>query len=199
MSAVTDGPLLWFLNRGSGITLMVLLTLSTVLGVLSAREGRRRLVAALVTQSLHRNLALLSLVLLAAHVGTAVLDTFVDIRWWQALSPAGASYEPLWLGAGSLALDLMLVLVVTSLLRERIPHRLWRTVHWLGYLAWAVSVVHAAGIGTDAGTAWGRWVGGGCVGAVLLSVAVRAGADVRRPDPGGTAAQPRDLASGIVR
>ncbi len=179
MSSLTDGPLLWFLNRGTGVSLMVLFTLSTVLGVLSARAGRRRLVPALVTQSLHRNLALLSLALLLAHVTTAVVDSYVDIRWWQALSPVGATYEPLWLGAGALALDLMVVLVVTSLLRDRIPHRLWRGVHWLGYLSWVVSMTHGLGIGTDADTTWGRDLGIACVAAVGLAVLARVVADAR--------------------
>jgi sulfoxide reductase heme-binding subunit YedZ len=179
MSALTDGPLLWFLNRGTGVTLMVLFTLTTVLGVLSAREGRRRLVPGIVTQGLHRNLALLSLALLMVHVGTAVLDTFVDIRWWQAISPVGATYKPLWLGAGSLTLDVMLVLVITSLLRDRIPHRLWRGLHWMGYLAWATAMVHAVGIGTDASTEWGRWTGIACVGAVVAAGVLRLAADTR--------------------
>ncbi|MEP7091639.1 MAG: ferric reductase-like transmembrane domain-containing protein [Nocardioidaceae bacterium] len=192
MSALTDGPLLWYLNRSTGVTLMVLLTLTTALGILSAREGRRRLVPGIVTQGLHRNLALFSLVLLLAHVATAVTDTFVDIRWWQAVSPVGATYKPFWLGAGSLALDVMLLIVVTSLLRDRIPHRLWRAVHWLSYLAWASAMVHGAGIGTDQPTAWGRWTGIGCLAAVAAAAALRVVADAR-------ATRDPSLASAAVR
>ena len=166
MSSLTEGPLLWYVNRGTGVTLLVLFTLSTVLGVLSAREGRRRLVPGIVTQGLHRNLSLLSLVLLLAHVTSAVVDTYVDIRWWQAFWPVGATYK-------RAALDLILVLVVTSLLRDRIPHRLWRSVHWLGYLAWVVSLAHGIGIGTDARTGWGVWTGVASVAAVLAAVALR--------------------------
>ena len=37
--------------------------------------------------------------LLALHVTTAVVDTYVDIRWWQAVLPwVGSTYLPLWLG-----------------------------------------------------------------------------------------------------
>ncbi len=179
MTWLPEGPLLWFLNRGTGVALLVLFTLTTVLGVLSAREGRRRLLPAMITQGLHRNLALLSVALLLAHVATAVVDTFVDIRWWQALSPVGATYEPLWLGAGALSLDVIIVVVLTSLLRERIPPRLWRGIHWLSYLAWGLALAHATGIGTDAATPWGRWLGIGCLGAVLLAAAARVGSGAR--------------------
>jgi DMSO/TMAO reductase YedYZ heme-binding membrane subunit len=178
VSALTEGPLLWYLNRGSGAVLLVLFTLSTVLGVLSAREGRRRLVPGIVTQGLHRNLTLLCLGLLAGHVTTAVVDTYVDIRWWQAFSPVGATYRPLWLAAGALALDAVVVLVATSLLRDRIPHHVWRALHWTGYVAWGLAMAHAAGIGTDASTDWGRRVGLGCVAVVLLAVVVRYVADL---------------------
>ena len=42
------------------------------------------------------------------HVVTAVVDTYVDIRWWQAFVPwVGASYMPLWLGLGTVALDVI--------------------------------------------------------------------------------------------
>jgi sulfoxide reductase heme-binding subunit YedZ len=77
------------------------------------------------------------------------------------------------------ALDVIVVLVVTSLLRDRIPHRLWRGVHWLGYLAWVVSMTHAAGIGTDASTEWGRTAGLACLGAVLGATLLRLVADAR--------------------
>ena len=69
--------------------------------------------------------------MLVAHVVTAVVDKYVDIRWWQALVPVGATYEPLWLGLGTLSLDLVAAVTVTSLLRTRLGHRSWRTVHLL--------------------------------------------------------------------
>ena len=71
-----------------------LLTLTTVLGVLSTGQGRR-FVPRFVGQALHRNLALWSVVLLVLHITTAVVDSYVDIRWWQAIVPwAGATYMP---------------------------------------------------------------------------------------------------------
>ena len=34
---LTEGPLLWFANRGTGVVLLLLLTLTTLLGVMSTR------------------------------------------------------------------------------------------------------------------------------------------------------------------
>jgi sulfoxide reductase heme-binding subunit YedZ len=88
--------------------------------------------------------------LLGLHVTTAVVDTYVDIRWWQAVVPwVGASYMPLWLGLGTVALDVIVLVVLTSLLRARMRHRSWRLVHLLSYVAWGIAVAHGLGIGTD--------------------------------------------------
>ena len=104
---MTDGPILWYLNRGTGVVVLVLLTHHDRARHRRPRRPAGRGLPRFVTQALHRNLALLSVVLLAAHVVSAVVDEYVDIRWWQAFVPFGATYEPLWLGLGAVALDLI--------------------------------------------------------------------------------------------
>ncbi len=170
---MTDGPFLWYANRGTGVVLLVLLTLTTVLGVLATHGDAGTRVPRFLTQSLHRNLSLIASALLVAHVTTAVVDEYVDIRWWQAFLPYGATYRPVWLGLGTVAFDLVLVVVATSLLRSRLSHRTWRIVHVSAYACWVLSVVHGLGIGTDAATPWARTTGTVCVGAVALAVLVR--------------------------
>ncbi len=169
-----DGPMLWYVNRGTGLVLLVLLTLTTVMGVLSTRSDERRGLPRFVTQSVHRNLSLLSVTLLVVHVVTAVADEYVDIRWWQALVPVGATYKPLWLGLGTLALDLIVVVAVTSLLRRRLPHRPWRAVHLTAYAAWGLAVAHGLGIGTDATASFMVWPTLACVALVGAAGSVRA-------------------------
>ncbi|HET9423092.1 MAG TPA: ferric reductase-like transmembrane domain-containing protein [Nocardioides sp.] len=172
---MSEGPLLWYLNRATGLTLLVLLTASVVLGVLSTGSRRGRGLPVFVTQHLHRNVALLSVVALVVHVLTAVGDSFVDIRWWQALQPFGASYEPFWLGLGALSLDLILVVVVTSALRTRLSHRAWRSVHYASWVAWVCALVHTLGIGTDIekGRLWAVVPTAACVLAVCLAAGLR--------------------------
>lgn len=175
-----NGPVLWFLNRGTGIVLLLLMTLSVVLGVLSARSRAGRGTPGFVRNLVHRNVALLAVAMLAVHVVSAVVDTYVDIRWWDAVVPWGGLYKPVWLGLGALALDLLVAITLTSLLRTRLPHAAWRLVHWASYLAWGVAVVHGLGIGTDTDATWSVMITGGCIVAVGVAVAVRIGGTVRR-------------------
>ena len=113
---------------------------------------------------LHRNLTLLALVFVAAHVVTTVADGFAPIGLLDAVVPFVSPYRPIWLGLGAVAFDLLLALVVTSLLRARIGYRSWRVVHWLAYAAWPVALVHALGTGSDARIGWFALLGFGCAG-----------------------------------
>ena len=174
-----NGPMLWFLNRGTGIILLLLMTLSVILGILSARSRAGRGTPAFVRNVVHRNVALLAVSMLAVHVVSAVVDSYVDIRWWDAFVPWGGLYQPVWLGLGALAFDLLLVITLTSLLRTRLPHAAWRLVHWASYLAWAIAVVHGFGIGTDSDASWSVMITASCVVAVALAVALRIGGAVR--------------------
>ena len=188
----SQDPLLWYVNRSTGLVLAVLLTATVVLGVLAARrDPGPRAVPRFVPQAVHRGLGLLAVLLLAVHVASAVLDEYVDIRWWHAFVPVGLSYQPLWLAFGVVAGDLLLALILTSLVRTRLRHRHWRVVHLAAYPAWGVALVHGLGIGTDTETTPVTWTYVACAGLVVAAVTHRlvAGARLRTPRRG----QPRRL------
>lgn len=168
-----NGPLLWFANRGTGVVLVGLLTVSVALGVMSTARVGSRWWPRFLTQGLHKNVALLSVLLLAMHVTTAVADSYVDIRWSDAFVPGRSAYEPLWLALGTIALDLLLAVTLTSLLRRRMAHRSWRVVHVASYSAWALGLVHGLGMGTDAGEPWSVAVSVSCVAVVAAAGVAR--------------------------
>jgi DMSO/TMAO reductase YedYZ heme-binding membrane subunit len=89
----------------------------------------------------------------------------------------------LWIGLGTVAIDLMLALVVSSLLRARMNPRAWRAVHWLAYACWPLALAHTAGIGAGRGSAvdgWELWLTLGCAVAVAAGLAGRLAAERRR-------------------
>lgn len=175
-----NGPELWFLNRATGVVLLVLMTLSVVLGILSVGSRVGRGTPGFVRTLVHRNVAVLAMAMLTVHVVSAVVDTYVDIRWWDAFVPWGGLYQPVWLGLGALALDLTVAIGITSALRTRMPLALWRFVHLASYPAWVIAVVHGIGIGTDRVAGWSLVVTGACLAAVCVAVVVRIGGAVLR-------------------
>src|SRR5207249_10395238 len=124
---------LWYTTRGAGAVTLILLTCVVVLGILSSLRLHSEAWPRFLTTSLHRNLALMTLVFLALHVVAAVVDPFANLVWAAALTPFSSYYRTFWLGLGVISFELLLAIVVTSLLRGYIGHHIWRAVHWLTY------------------------------------------------------------------
>ena len=166
----TNSKALWYMTRGFGLIDLVLLTATLVMGVTQVVRYARPGIPRFVLSALHKNISLLAVVFLAIHVVTAVLDTYVSISIADVFIPFIGSYRPFWLGLGALALDLMLALAVTSLVRERLGQRTWKLVHWTAYLCWPIAIVHGLGTGTDTQLGWVLVLNGVCVAAGLAAV-----------------------------
>jgi len=154
MAIDLHGPGFWYATRAAGLVTLLLLTASVLLGVMTAGRFSSDRWPRFLTVGLHRNISLLAAVSVAVHVGTTVLDSYVSIPVTAAFVPFVSSYKTFWLGLGSIALDLLLVLLATSLLRNRLGYRSWRLVHWLAYACWPLGLAHGLGIGTDRDAAW---------------------------------------------
>lgn len=169
---------LWYFTRASGAVSLVLLTSTLLLGVVDVGRWTSPRFPRFVTDALHRTVSLLVVAFVALHVITAVLDSFAPVGLADAVVPFGSAYRPLWLGLGAVSFDLLLALVVTSLLRNRLGIRAWRAVHWTAYACWPFALVHALGSGSDVRGGWMLWLGAACAVAVGAAVLVRAGAAV---------------------
>jgi sulfoxide reductase heme-binding subunit YedZ len=182
---------LWYFSRATGVVALVLLTVVVLLGVLTRAGAPLPGLPRFAVGGLHRNVSLLTLALLVVHVAASVLDPFAPIRLVDAVLPFGSAYRALWLGLGAVAFDILLAVLVTSLLRSRLRPRLWRAVHWSGYAAWPVALLHGFGTGTDAATGWLLASSTGCVlavgSAVLYRVGIASGSPLRLRVGGGAA------------
>jgi methionine sulfoxide reductase heme-binding subunit len=186
IAAATNSRALWYLTRGTGLVSLLLLTATVVLGVLQVNRWSSPRWPRFVTAGLHKSLSLLVTAFLGVHIATTVIDGYVTIRWVDALVPFIGSYRPFWLGLGALAFDLLLALIVTSLLRERIGYRAWRAVHWAAYLCWPVALFHGLGTGTDTRVGVVLVLYLGSIAAVVGAVCWRllAAPTALRPGPG---------------
>ena len=171
---MTAGSPLWYLTRSSAIVAFVLLTGSVLLGVLARQRTGPRW-PRFLSQALHRNLTLLALGFLVVHIATTVLDHYVSVNVLAAVVPFTSGYKTLRVAAGTVAFDLLIVLIGSSLLRVRFGYARWRVLHWLAYVAWPLALVHFLSIGTDARSGWGLGLGLVCLAAVLAAVGVRFG------------------------
>jgi predicted ferric reductase len=193
MAGMTEA--LWYFGRGTGVTALVLLSLVVVLGIVT-RSGRplpglpRFAVAAV-----HRTSSLTALALLTVHALTLLLDPYAQLRLADAVLPFRAAYRPAWQGLGTVAFDLVVLLVTSSLLRHRIGLRAWRWLHWAAYLCWPLAVAHAVGTGTDGTSGWLLMVVAACGAAVGVAGIWRLAGRRFEPDaPAAPVPPPTDLA-----
>ncbi len=161
-----SSPVLWYATRATGLVALVLLTATTLLGILTANRTVSPRWPAFSLQALHRRLSVITMGFLACHILTSVVDTYVHIGWAAIVVPFASSYKRLWVALGSIGLDLLLAVAVTSHLRHKMRPGTWRAVHWLAYLSWPVALSHSFGIGTDMRQGWAVDLSIACVAAV---------------------------------
>jgi predicted ferric reductase len=174
---MSETPWLWFAMRSSGLVAVALLTVAVALGIIGPRLAPT---LRLTSITIHRGASIAGSALIAAHVVMAVLDQWIALDWPAALVPGVAGGERWGIGLGALAVDLMIVLLLTTATRMRWP-RLWRRAHLVAYPIWAVSIGHGLLVGSDAAAM--RILSLASVGLVLLATAARLVTRPRLPAP----------------
>ncbi len=176
-----NDQLLWYTTRGAGAVSLVLLSGVVVLGLLARLRFETRGWPRFLSAAVHGDLALMTLVFLLLHIITAVVDPFTHLGLVAAVVPFGSSYRTFWLGLGTIAVELLLAIIATSLLRRHIGARTWRGIHWLAYASWPIAVLHGIGTGTDSTSLWMIALDIVCVVAVAAALIWRVA--VAPPDP----------------
>jgi predicted ferric reductase len=145
---------IWYAARAGGLTAYLLLSASVCLGLLLSGKTRLKRWPRFALEDVHRFLGILAGVFVAIHGGALLLDSFVPFSLSQVLVPGTSSYRPLAVGFGVVAAELLVALAVSNHCRQRIPHGVWRRLHMLNFVVWALALVHGLTAGTDATTTW---------------------------------------------
>ena len=175
-----NSTVFWYVTRASGIVALVLLTLTMVLGLTTTARARARHWPGFAHQELHRRVSMMSMVFLAIHIATSILDTYVHIGWAAILVPFTSSYSRFWVGMGTVAFDLMAAVFISSLLRPHMKPGTWRGIHWVAYGCWPIALAHTFGLGTDSGEPWVIALGTACILSVGIALLWRVRVATRR-------------------
>jgi hypothetical protein len=175
-----------FLLDYSGVFALVALTAAVAAGLAAADRLVMSPSGRVTFQAVHRALSLAAVGFLASHVLLEVLARRSHVA--DAVMPFLASGRTLYLGLGTLASDLVLLIVLTGVARRRFASHwtaAWRGVHVTAYLAWPMAILHGLLSGRTA-KPYVDWSYGACVAAVAVALVVRLVA----PRRAGTAAGP---------
>ncbi|TDC46105.1 hypothetical protein E1281_28685 [Actinomadura sp. KC345] len=149
--AVAVANVQYFLNFFAGVFALVALTIAVMSGLLATDRLILKIRHRVLAQALHRASAIVAVAMLFAHVSVKVMAGLAVPA--NIVIPTGGA-----VGLGTIAFDLLLVIVVTGMLRARFAFRgkawVWRSIHALAYIAWPFAIVH----GLITGRAAANWV-----------------------------------------
>ncbi len=163
----------WMASRITAFLAYGALAASSIYGLAMTTKTLDIFARRTVTDRLHEDLSFWGLLLGATHAVALMFDDYIQFTWTSILVPFAASYRPDALAWGIFALYLLIILVVTSKARRFIGLRLWRAIHLLAFVAFALLTAHGLAAGTDSGTIWARLLYIGTVTLVVFFFAVR--------------------------
>lgn len=156
----------WSLARGTGLVALVMLTISLAVGIAVRNRvtvpGQPRFVLTHV----HRNASLIGVALVAVHLVTLMANSYAGVSLVDTVIPFAMAENTFANGLGTLAVDILLLVSVTGLLRSRMNQRTWKAVHATSYLLWPIALLHGIGAGTDAQEGWYVAVTAACAAVV---------------------------------
>jgi len=144
----------WYTARAGGFVAYLLLSASVAVGLLLSGRAQLKRWPRFALEDVHRFLGILTGVFIVVHGGSLLLDRFVPISFSQLVVPGTDSYRPLAVALGIVAAELLAALALANHYRARLPHHVWRRLHYLNFAVWGLALAHGLTAGTDALTTW---------------------------------------------
>ena len=179
---VIDAATQHFMLFYAGVFALIALCASVGLGLVATdrmilNPGHR-----IFVQSAHRAASFGALAFLIIHIVTEILAQRVHAL--DAFVPFLSPFRTFYIGLGTIASDLILLLVITSILRKRFTAHgkawRWRAIHYTSYVAFVFGVWHGL-LGGRPGKPYVDWSYGFVIAFVALGLAVRILANSLRP------------------
>jgi hypothetical protein len=163
-----------FLLYYSGVFALIALSAAVAAGLLATDRTLMTPDRRIFAQALHRTTSLIGVSALANHIMLEVLAH--RARVIDGFVPFMAARSTFYMGLGTVASDLFVVIIVTGALRKRFTKGArpwaWRALHVTAYAAWPMAVLHGLLAGRPA-KPYVDWSYGGCLAAVTLALTFR--------------------------
>jgi DMSO/TMAO reductase YedYZ heme-binding membrane subunit len=146
-----SGELSWYIARAGGFLAWALSAFSILWGLLITSRALGKRISGPRLLDLHRFIGGLSLVFVFIHMLGLKLHHYKEIRFGfkELVIPMASDWHPGAMAYGIVAFYLLIAVEVTSLLRRKLPARIWRSVHYSGFAVFLLGSIHALKAGTD--------------------------------------------------
>jgi DMSO/TMAO reductase YedYZ heme-binding membrane subunit len=169
-----DMALMHFMLFYAGVFALIGLTTAVGVGLLASDRIVMTPSGRIIAQAVHRAVSFGAVGFLLIHIVTEIIAG--RSRAADAVLPFLDPGRTLYLGLGTIASDLFVLILVTGILRARFasvrPTWAWRALHSVAYLAWVLGILHGLLAGRAA-KPYVDWSYGACVAAVGLALIVR--------------------------
>jgi hypothetical protein len=169
-----DMALMHFLLFYGGVFALIGLTAAVGVGLLASDRIAMAPSGRIIAQAVHRAVSFGAVGFLLIHIVMEIIAG--RSQGADAVVPFLDHGRTLYLGLGTVASDLFLLILVTGILRARFatvrPTWAWRALHSGAYLAWVMGILHGLLAGRTA-KPYVDWSYGACVAAVGLALVVR--------------------------
>ncbi len=181
----------------AGVFALIGLTASVGVGLLATDRivmtpGHR-----VMAQAVHRAVSFGALAFLVIHIVTEILAQRVHVI--DAVVPFLSPYRTFYIGLGTIASDLILLIIVTSIFRKRFTAHSkawrWRAIHYASYVAFVLGVLHGL-LGGRSAKPYVDWSYGAAIALTALALVVRFLAISLRPKESLSVPPSADRSSG---
>ena len=146
---MTADQFLWVLARVAALSAYGSLAIAVLTGIALRTAVLDWLGSNRALRSLHEYATVLWIPLAVVHVGALLLDATARVNVLDVFVPFRSPYGTLAIGLGTISVDLLLVVTVTAFFKRRMQPGVWRWIHRLAYMAFALVFAHALLGGTD--------------------------------------------------
>lgn len=167
----------------AGVLTLIALCASVGAGLFSTARMFLQPGQRVMMQSIHRAISFGAFTFLIVHVVTEILAQRIDVV--DVFIPFLQPFKTFYVGLGTIAGDIIILLVITGILRNRFVTYgkgtwRWRAIHYTNYVAFVFGVWHGLLAGRP-GKPYVDWSYGFVVALVALGVVIRVLSNSRRP------------------
>lgn len=141
--------LLWVVARSTGTAALVALVLSVLSGMALRSGALAWLSHNRGVRAVHDLTSVLWLPLAIAHVIALLFDPYAKVGLADLVVPFLVPYGSFAIGLGTISLQLVTVVLVSTWLRSRLTQQGWLAIHRLSYVAFVAAFAHSLLAGTD--------------------------------------------------
>ena len=179
---VIDAATQHFMLFYAGVFALIALCASTGLGLIATDRVFLGAGHRVLAQSAHRAASFGAVAFLIIHIVTEILAQRVHVL--DAVVPFLSPFRTFYIGLGTIASDLIILLVITGIMRGRFNAHgrawRWRAIHYTSYASFVFGVWHGL-LGGRPGKPYVDWSYGLLVALVLLALVVRIVSNSLRP------------------